>query len=728
MMRLRTPVLLVLLLLEGFGAALAQEAQRPKVAVVLSGGGAKGFTHIGVLKVLEEEGIPIDLIVGTSMGGIVGGLYSIGYSADEIAQLSMESNWPQLLSDYVPRTQLDEYSKTDQQRYVLKLPFSFDKKPLLPGGMVNGQNILNLFCGLTANVPYQADFTKFPIAFACVATDMSRGKEFVMDSGFMPTAIFSSMAIPGAFVPGEHNGSLLVDGGMADNFPTDVAKKMGADIIIGVDIRPDLFKPEEIGPVNKLFGQLVAFYSLAKDSLNNSYCNVIVKPDMEGYNSTSFSSDAVDTLIRRGKEATYLVIDKIRALKSEYHLEPRILSDSLIRTNEWKITNVTMTGKYSMSKSLLIDALSLKLPGTYNYNDIKKSIDNLYGMGVFKRVYFNLEDNGAGKTLNIHLEEQKVWNVNVGMRLNTQSFVSVVLNSTRRDYTKTFGLLSFTADVSSNPRFSLLAEIDKKKLPKMALMAEGSYSTPYIHLDKDYVYPTKLYTGSLKLYTYQKIQKYSTVGGGIKLEHYTGKLYTAINDSNLYIPDHTRTLTHLYGYYSFDNLDDYYFPRKGSQFYSEVSLAENINFDAITPIVLVKSRNILPVTSTVSLLLHGYWRSVFREQPSIFLGNFVAAQNYEILYNQQLPFYGLPSTWTTERTTLIGAAGIRLNYRKHYITFSSNVLLHNNQIFHLIDYKSIVGFGLTYAYKSPIGPIEVTLANSDKFHDMVITANIGLWY
>ena len=157
---LRKLLLLILLIISSF-AITAQPSKRPKVALVLSGGGAKGFAHLGVLKVLEEEKIPVDIIVGTSIGSIVGGLYAIGYSADDIIKLAKEGNWPELLSDYVPRRELDQTSKTEQQRYVITLPVAENKFPSLPSGMVNGQNVLNLFCGPMADLPANAEFTKF---------------------------------------------------------------------------------------------------------------------------------------------------------------------------------------------------------------------------------------------------------------------------------------------------------------------------------------------------------------------------------------------------------------------------------------------------------------------------------------------------------------------------------------------------------------------------------------
>ncbi|HNY15554.1 MAG TPA: patatin-like phospholipase family protein, partial [Bacteroidales bacterium] len=452
-----------------FQAGFPQNIQRPKVAVVLSGGGAKGFAHIGVLKVLEEEGIPIDIIVGTSMGSIVGGLYSIGYSADSIASLARSSDWTELLSDDTPRRELDLNSRIEKQRYLLHFPLKDGKKPAIPNGVIKGQNIINLFCGLTANVPANADFTKFPVAFACIGTDLTTGEEIVIDSGFLPTAMFSSMAIPGAFVPGEHNGHMLVDGGLVNNFPADVAKSMGADIIIGVDVTNQLHPEEELGSISGVVDQLVNFYILRKNSSNRSLCNIIIHPNTDGYSVSSFKTQAVDSLINRGVAAARAEITEIARLKSENNLSPEPVAQTLVKSDKWQISEVSFSGNYSMSENFLNETLEMETPGLYSFSDIKNSINHLYGTGNFKRAYFRMEGSNSRRNLDIILDENKKHDLNVGMRLNSSSSVSIVLNSTRKDYMKTFGLVSLSADISFNPEVNLLLEMDKKDMAKLSL-------------------------------------------------------------------------------------------------------------------------------------------------------------------------------------------------------------------------------------------------------------------
>ena len=701
--------------------------ERPKIAVVLSGGGAKGFSHIGVLQVLEKEGIPVDIIVGTSMGSIIGGLYSIGYNTQQLTQMCLTENWSHLLSDYVSRKQLDQYAQQEKQRYTLSIPV--DKKSGIPTGIIEGQNIINLFCGLSANVPYNADFKSFPIQFACIGTDLRTGKEVVVNSGFLPTAIFGSMAIPGVFAPIQYKDYLFVDGGVMNNFPTDVAKQMGADIIIGVNLNADSHKTNDILSLKDITNQLTTMLISRKDSANKQLCNILIEPNINGYNASSFSNAAADTLIRRGRESALAVINQLRDLKTKYNLQPRIVSDSLIKENIWNITDITFSGNYSLPENLLLDVVNLETPGKYNYSDIKKSIHSLYGMGVFNRVYFNITDNPSGKTLNITIDEGKTNNINVGMRLNTRSAVSIVLNGTRKDYSKTIGLLSLTADISTNPRVNFLAEINKKKMPKIAFMLEGSYSDLNVHLTKDYTYPASIYYNAIKLYTYQRILRYSILGLGVRQEYFIGKLYDVISDQNSNLSTREKFISNYYAYYNFDNLNDFYYPTEGSQIYSEALLAHDLNYKNINPIVLLKAKNVAKLNSRTALLTSINARSVLRKETPSFLGNFLAAQEYETSYYHWLPFYGLPSIWATSRNAFIGNLGLRYNlYKRHYITLAGNYLLHNDEIDQFDKYKGVWGVGFTYSYKTAIGPIEFTLGYSDAYRKVVPTANIGFWF
>ena len=218
--------------------ALAQE--RKKVGVVLSGGGAKGVAHIQALKVIEEAGIPIDYIVGTSMGSIIGGLYSIGYTPQQLDSMVRKQDWMFLLSDRVKRSAMSLNEREKSEKYVFSFPFTKSPKDAVSGGIIKGQNLANLFTELTVGYHDSVDFNKLPIPFACVSQNIVNGEQIVFHNGILATAMRASMAIPGVFTPVRKDSMILTDGGMINNYPVDVARSMGADIIIGVDVQNNL--------------------------------------------------------------------------------------------------------------------------------------------------------------------------------------------------------------------------------------------------------------------------------------------------------------------------------------------------------------------------------------------------------------------------------------------------------------------------------------------------------
>lgn len=236
-------------------------AGKKKVAVVLGGGGTKGVAHIGVLKVLEEAGIPIDYVVGTSMGAIVGGLYSIGYTASEIDSMVRVQDWTMLLSDRITRNNLTFPEKENSERYIISLPFGKNRPQKSSGGVIKGQSIQGLFTHLTIGYHDSVNFDTFRYPFACVAFNIIDGKDHVFRDGSLPLAMRASMAIPAVFTPVRMDSIILVDGGIPNNFPVNVARSMGADIIIGVDLgTSDLRVANQLHTPGDMLGQIVALY------------------------------------------------------------------------------------------------------------------------------------------------------------------------------------------------------------------------------------------------------------------------------------------------------------------------------------------------------------------------------------------------------------------------------------------------------------------------------------
>ena len=268
-----------------------------KIGLVLSGGGAKGFAHVGVLKVLEEAGVRIDYIGGTSMGAIIGALYSSGYSALELDSIVRAHDFNDLMQDRLPRDAKSIYQKENTEKYALSLPI-INKTVGFPTALSKGQNVFNLLTKLTEHVSEIDDFSKLPIPFYCIATNLETGAQELLESGFLPEAIRASGAFPSLLDPVEIDGKLLTDGAVANNFPVEEMMAKGVDIIIGVDVQDELSLKEELNSAPKILMQIVSFQMYNNLDVKRKVVDAYLHPDIEDYSVVSF--DEVEEIIKKG--------------------------------------------------------------------------------------------------------------------------------------------------------------------------------------------------------------------------------------------------------------------------------------------------------------------------------------------------------------------------------------------------------------------------------------------
>src|SRR5664280_2713829 len=279
----------------------AQEVRkRPKIGLVLSGGGAHGIAHIGVLKVMEEAGLRPDFITGVSMGSIIGGMYSLGYSADSLQKIFKKINWKLILSNKIPENKVIFLEKSHFSNSIISLPLSF-RKVILPSGLINGQqveNILSFYAWPAADIN---DFSKLPIPFLCVGTDIITYKKILLKTGYLPDAIRASFSVPSIFTPLKIDTLLLLDGGLIRNFAASEARDMGADIIIGSYVGFNGYKADKLQSVSGIMEQIAMFRSLDDFEGEKKLVDVLIKPKTEGF--SIFEFDNVDSLIQRGYKA-----------------------------------------------------------------------------------------------------------------------------------------------------------------------------------------------------------------------------------------------------------------------------------------------------------------------------------------------------------------------------------------------------------------------------------------
>ncbi len=311
-----------------------EKTNRPKIGLVLSGGGAKGFAHIGVLKVLEQAGVKIDYIAGTSMGAVVGGLYASGYSATQIDSIFYNTNFDELLQDYIPRSSKSFYEKRNDQLYALTLPFN-KMRVGIPIAFSKGMYNYSLLSKLTHKVRNVRDFRKLPIPFVCVATDIEKGEEVILDKGYLAQAMLASSAFPSLFSPVEIDGKLLIDGGVINNYPVEEIRRMGADIVIGVDVQDDLKDRKSLKDATRILVQITNLDMIKLMKEKQKLTDIYIKPDVSEFGVISFDSGR--EIIKKGEEAAYAVYDKLMQYTSVEGLKPqhkKLVNDTIAINNK----------------------------------------------------------------------------------------------------------------------------------------------------------------------------------------------------------------------------------------------------------------------------------------------------------------------------------------------------------------------------------------------------------
>ncbi|MCJ7802687.1 MAG: patatin-like phospholipase family protein [Candidatus Marinimicrobia bacterium] len=359
-----------------------------KIGLVLSGGGAFGFAHIPVLKTLDSLEIPIDYIAGTSMGGIAGALYSIGYTGEEIEQIAKSVDWEELFSDRPSRDFVPYFIKKDDGKYQ----FSFGVegyKILPPSGVVRGQKISLLFSELTYAYEKIPDFDHLPIPYRCIAVDLLTGNEVVLKKGSLAKAMRSTMSIPTAFSPVIWGDSLLIDGGLLNNIPVDVIQEMGADFIIAVNVGRPLKSRNELRSMFSVLEQTVSIPAIRKKDENLKNVDIYIEPDLRGYNLAVFSQKNIEDIIAMGKEAVKNTLPDLIALKDQYFIREEIKL-SQVNQNTIKVHGVNITGNSILSFKKLYDLFDIKPGDDFYIDTLASHITKMHETGAFKSIKYKI--------------------------------------------------------------------------------------------------------------------------------------------------------------------------------------------------------------------------------------------------------------------------------------------------------------------------------------------------
>ncbi len=454
--------------------------ERPRIGLALSGGGAKGFAHIGVLKVLEELDLPIDYIAGTSIGAVIGGLYAVGYSAAELESLVLATDWNDKFSDVINRRALTMNQKQWDGRYLLSLPLRGGKIQL-PSGLIAGQKISRFLSNLTLPVHHIHDFRNLPIPFTCVATDIVTGEAVALTGGFLAEAMRASMAVPSIFTPVRFDEHLLVDGGMVRNLPAQDVVGLGAEIVIGVDVGARLRDGKRLNSLIDILNQATTFISAASTPQQRDLCDVIILPDIEGVSFSSFRQGAA--IIERGEMAARSLLPQLQAIADSLrHFERVSVAGGQVISDSIYVSEMAFEGVRETSKDMIRAQLDLVLPVWLSLPELEKRVDRVYSTQLFERVNYRLEQTpGVGK-LTISIVEKSEDLFRASLRYDNDVNAALLLNAVFRNVASNNALLNIDLELGEQIELDAQYFFHTGWRPGVGLSARFNYNDDFVDI------------------------------------------------------------------------------------------------------------------------------------------------------------------------------------------------------------------------------------------------------
>nr|WP_185147416.1 patatin-like phospholipase family protein [Ornithobacterium rhinotracheale] len=708
----------------------AQE-NRPKVGLVLSGGGAKGYAHVGVLEELEKAQIPIDYIGGTSMGAIVGGLYASGYSAKDLEKILKEIDFEKIIYDDKSREDAPFFQKQYEEKYLISLAFNHFKLSL-PKSISNGYGTLNTLIKYLQHTHDVEDFSKLNIPFLCIATNLETGKQKIFKKGFLPQDVFASGAYPTLFSPVRIDSSYYIDGGVVNNYPVQEVKDMGSDIIIGVDLGEGLMKEKEIKNAANILEQIISYGIESKTEEQRKKVDINIKPNILGFSVMDF--EAKDTLIAIGKKAVLDIKPQIDSLSKIVGKHKRKSDVSLI-DDIYIISDVNISGIKSYTKNYVLGKLGMKLPRAVNYDMIIKGIDALYATGNFKEINNRLEKSKDG-TYVLYLdlvESEDNLFVKAGLHYDELFKSSLLLNFTAKNIISINTTLSLDLILGDKPRYYANYFVDNGVKPSFGINSAFQQFSVINRLDQVGVPNLNYDIKTFKNQAYVQSTLKERYAIGLGLEHQ----YIKIETENLAKDDTNQKLAndHFYTPYAFlkiDNRDHNYYATKGLMLDSEIRYVVASSQNDFEPILYLKSdvKVNFPLGNNFSLMAGGRFNTFFgsTDIPNGINFNIGGLQQQLILNSS--PFYGLNFGSLVTNNMFEISGGIQYKFlKKHYLTANANILSIADKLNHLsfIDYD-FQGYGISYSYDSPFGPLSGTLSYSPQYGKVIPYVSLGYWF
>ena len=758
----RILTILIAVLLSGTAVAHTDSTsvKRKRVAVVLSGGGAKGMAHIGVLKVLEQAGIPVDIITGTSMGSIIGGLYAIGYNANALDSMVRVQDWSYVITDKEDLRNQSLSDRKKQNTYLYSTGMTIGKRDMQAGGLIKGKNLAELFQQLCVGFADSLDFTRdLPIPFACVATDIIDNSEVDFHSGRLPQAMRASMAIPAAFSPVRIGDKVLVDGGLKNNYPADIAREMGAEVIIGVTVQGAPKSAEELGGTMSILSQIIDVNCKNKVDENLAITDLHLPVDTKGYGSASFSQAAIDTLIRRGEEVAMRHWDDIIALKKLIGikddekpvilqpLRPKVMTEKH-RILELLFENVTpqderfIRQKFHVNIDDSIDAAlmqelttSMRVDLFYQTAECRlmpmklpQPVPRIKVPGIYHKVD-SLWKEADGVRVVLTAGDKKSVQLYAGVRYDTEEYAAVQFGiniplktaiPVNTDITLRLGKrMMACGEITVHPRsFTRPTLRYAFRRNDVDVYTEGNldYNIRFNHFQAEFL-PINF---DLRHFNLQMGLRWDYMHYRNKLGSETSKQVTLKNE-------------HFFSYrarLNYNSEDNWYFPTRGSRFQAEYAyLTDNFSqLDDQPGMSEVNAywRKSFAIGERFALQPMLYGRLLFGSTIPPVFGNTIGGDWFGHYVEQQVPFAGIGNMEYVDHQ-FVGAQ-LQAQQRiggNSYVLLRMAAAQQSDRLKSLLDYRTMLGGQIAYYYNTIVGPVGAAIGYSNRTKQPYFFVNLG---
>ena len=722
-----------------------QESLRPKVGLVLSGGGAKGLAHIGVLKIIDSLGVQVDYVAGTSMGSIIGALYASGYSGKQLDSIFQNVDFDNIINDALPRSSTAFSERDNMEKYAVKLPFnSFKIK--LPSALSRGQNTYGLLLKLLIHVNTVDDFSKLPIPFFCIATNVENGKQVILDKGNLTQSIMASGALPSLFQPVTINDEILIDGGVVNNYPVDELRAKGMDIIIGVDVQDGLASREELTSAPDVLFQINNFRTINDMKLKVKKTDIYIKPNIKDFNVVSF--DEGNNIIKVGEFAALSKLSVLRSLSSK---KPNINQQIHLKSIDSITINTTkVSGNNNYTRAYILGKLKLKSNKKISYKDFSKGVNNLVATNNFDAFEYELKDspNKEGYDLLASVKETQVNTfLKLGLHYDDLYKSAALINLTKKKLFFKNDVGSLDIILGDNVRYNFEYLIDKGFHWSIGLKSRYNQFNKNISaqlvLDNDQIMTSGLNKIDVNLrdqtnqfYLQTLFRRDFALSAGVEHKRLEINSQTIFgnNPNEEFLLEKTDYIS-LFGNLKFDTYDNKYFPKKGVYFNGDL----NIYLYASSFVEDFEDFSI--AKADIGYAFSASDKLAFNLQTSggFKLGDksnrtldFAIGGYGNNLINNFIPFLGYDFISLTGNSYVKASAIADFEvFKNHHITLEGNWANIDNNIFDsgewfsLPDYR---GYALGYAIETFLGPIQTKYSYSPEQRASNWFFNIGFWF